>query len=1329
MTTLTDPSFGQAQQQSRPLHLHTLDSLCADLISGRAVDVESGQFSLSTTDARSILHWYSRRRDKWGARLSEVDADAIADCVGVAPPAIATLGSSAEPLKRRLKLKKIQAHRFGGLHAYGSLTAPPEDFIFEPNTAITLFEGWNGTGKTSLLNAVVWCLTGELLRPQRPPSAGSDEYNCSIDRGVFEGSQVLSNHTLTPVTPLPNTSIFMPAPDQDIPVDTWVELTFVDENQFEFPPVRRTQNRGKNGKIVEIPPDLTSLGCDPIAFKLSTTMPALLQHIKIGSASDLGRAVSELTGLGALVTLRDHAKAARNYLIKTSKKKCDTAIQQANLRFTEATSDLERQFAEFPGMRPGIALPVPTNDEKLEDQVTVLTEHFNTSKAAALKEAQSILGSGFNPYEETSRTDLVENSGLAKAELQRIGQLASAARLGALARLTDKELQDTAELVEAIQGEAQVIANLLAEPELARRKQLYAQVASWMKAHNTTDTSLCHLCSSPLLEQLDPVTGKLVTKHLKDAQLENPELLAQTVQTWLAHTLANLAEKLPAALREERIKDLPSLPSDLIRAAICVELFAEAPFKGALLALQTETTNVFSKYVTALTPFNEPALLQLPDLLQAPAKQLGVMIARIQRAVAFSKWRNDSKDELATLFAKVVGKATTINDAADAAQPDVINPASPLFVKLTALQGIVDGSTPITNAQILCKRMSDSLTARRKAETRIATFEAAAAALTELEKLGQLASLQITALQKALDSRARSWRDKIYHDPNSSGHKLKRTSMSADGVIDFHVGSETITAPAQHVSNASALRSGLIGFFLAFREHVLNARGGLDIVLFDDPQELLDQHNREKMGAALIELASLKSQIIITTYDKRFAQIVVEEGTANAKVSHYSLHAVNAQRNRIEISPARHHVDEKRAHFESNLDDHQAAADYANATRIYLETRLRDLFDDPIYPAYASNSSKPGFGDHLDHLRGLVATPPNDLFRHPLIQGFAKNPALVSSHDCYRVLNDSHHNPSSVSYGRVKAIAAPLRDLSRTVELMHQAFRDWRWRNKLPESVANDNLPALKAIDTKLFKLPICPDLAAFTGGSMETASQEEPSEVFQSSWFTDKALFYVRADNLGFAIPAGSIAIAETTASDGRDRNLVIARKKGETLARRLFRQKDVVGYALAAETPDPRQSPPTKLVRADEYAIHRIVGCLFTEIVPPQSSREAVELEKGDILSGIEAIYRLVKESAVPLALPGQILLGGKVILGSEFGQYEGRIAALTLHDGSHVLKRIGGTVAKKHAYARHFETIGGLGQSVVLQTEQVEDSAFDAPVIEHARLAIGVIYEGVT
>ncbi|MCP1215799.1 hypothetical protein NKW53_06935 [Acetobacter orientalis] len=68
---------------------------------------------------------------------------------------------------------------------------------------------------------------------------------------------------------------------------------------------------------------------------------------------------------------------------------------------------------------------------------------------------------------------------------------------------------------------------------------------------------------------------------------------------------------------------------------------------------------------------------------------------------------------------------------------------------------------------------------------------------------------------------------------------------------------------------------------------------------------------------------------------------------------------------------------------------------------------------------------------------------------------------------------------------------------------------------------------------------------------------------------------------------------------------------------------------------------------------------------------------------------------------------------------------IVAVTLESGDSILKRIGAPLSGSLPYLRQFETIGGLGASVVIATEQVE-GAPDLPVMLNARLVLGVVYD---
>src|SRR3546814_5648905 len=73
----------------------------------------------------------------------------------------------------------------------------PYTTLFRSREPITLFDGWNGAGKTSLLNTVIWCLTGEILRPQRQPESGQEEFDGHYVRSV-DGKDETTNHALSP---------------------------------------------------------------------------------------------------------------------------------------------------------------------------------------------------------------------------------------------------------------------------------------------------------------------------------------------------------------------------------------------------------------------------------------------------------------------------------------------------------------------------------------------------------------------------------------------------------------------------------------------------------------------------------------------------------------------------------------------------------------------------------------------------------------------------------------------------------------------------------------------------------------------------------------------------------------------------------------------------------------------------------------------------------------------------------------------------------------------------------------------------------------------------
>lgn len=877
-------------------------------------------------------------------------------------------------------------------------------------------------------------------------------------------------------------------------------------------------------------------------------MPALLAYLKIGTSSELGMAAAKLTGLAEVSSLSKHASKAQEKLKGEYRKERESEIEEIDTRFNEARGDLQTQIDSYPSMAPAGPLPAPSDAKDLEKKLETLAQHFIGLKADALQAAKTILGDGFDPADKPSRDNLEQSIGPAQSQLRALVQLASARRLKSIAEIKPEEWAAVDALIAQLMAEAEALAELAATPTLGRRKQLYARVADWIAEGDGHDFSKCDVCSRSLDGVRDPVTNRAVSDHLAEVDEKEKALLAQSHKNWAANWVNRLSGESPNPLKPELKVDLPDRPAALMRAAIVDELFETDDFAGVLAPLKAGMEKLFDRELASLPAFSEPTILELPVALKVIAGSLQIAIARISRAKAFAQWRNANTAAIAD-FMKAVLRG-------DDGGERKITETTPIGRKLLALDAIVKGLAPLNAALGLCDRMSVQLKHRRAKEARLNLYDRAVAALASIVKLGELAETQVAALRTKLHDRAIHWRDRCYGNAFAlAGHKLRDTAMDVKGVLEIRVGSESATAPAQHISNASALRASVMGYFLAFWEHVLKEHGGMALLIMDDPQDLLDDDNRTKLARLLPELVREGAQIIVTTYDRFFAREAVAAGRQYATIEHRSVHPVNINNNILRTAEATDDLDRRRDAYMKDLDNASLAQDYAGEVRVFLEARLADMFDDPAYPAYAYPPGAPTMSDYLGRLRSLEKAGVNALFKSKVVKDFCSCPALAQGSDTLKVLNTPHHQKATLSAGAVKAVSDQLDNVRRLAEKMHTAFRHFRWHEPLQDDATAANIAPFKPVVVPAFKTKIHPDLAAFTAHSDHQASQDEDGDLLTENWFSDKSLFYIRGDNLGFSLPSGSIAIVEIAPYEGRDHNIVIARLPNTILARRLFR------------------------------------------------------------------------------------------------------------------------------------------------------------------------------
>lgn len=1299
----------------RPIHLHTLDSLLADLVSGRAVSVGNGAtFALPDDRARSALQWYRKRgAANWPASVSAAHGEELVDSIKLAPPEIpAVPARPANANQRRLTLVKLQAHRFAGLHKFGTPTAPPPDYACDFTAPLTLFEGLNGSGKTSLANAILWGLTGEILRPQREPEKANEEFECSV-AGV-DSSQQPTNHRLTPVTPVPDVDQYRP--DQGwVPADTWVELTFVDESGTALPPIRRIQKRTAQGKLEETQPDLSILGIDPIAVRIGTVMPGLLPLIKVGHESELGRAVAQLTGLSSLTDLIGHAQRAKTKIEKEFIKAKTDERNQIDRRYETARGDLESELKPHPSLAPPKTAPPPSDDATIEAMLNEILAHFESKKASAFDSVRNILGDEFDPADSQRRADLEKSIGPALSDVAQPQRLPSMARLKGFRDLTAAQITAATTKISEILAEATTLDLLAKDPSSAARARLYAHITTWLEDHPDADgdDDCCVVCGGLLIDAVDPVSGKPVKGHIHEAKAD-AALLSQTLSRWSQAALGDLVQSLPTSLQAELGTDLPAHPCDLIRKAIIDELFALNSFSGELAKLKPETANAFDEAAK-----QKPALRdETPILLPVDCQALAKALKHLDLALRFAIWRRDNDAFARSIFESVLGRRLKDREAAE---------RMTLTGKLVELNGIVVGAEPITKVLVLCGRLKDEINLRRAAQKCLDDYHTASTALASLLQLGDLADRQVDELRNTLRSEAQKWRSRIYITTFPSlAHELVDTPMGRKGQVGLVVKTGGVSAPAQHIANASALRASLVGFFFAFWEHVLKNRGGLRTLVLDDPQELLDDENRKRLADSFKDLIAAGAQLVVTSYDRRFAGAVarVPGGTV---VEHLAVHPATVNQPVIRTTPHETEIRARKVLYDKDPDNEEASRSFADGCRVFLEAALGDVFDDPAHSAWAKENSNPTLAAFVSRLRPYISAGPGGMFAMQVFKDFVAHPALVDNSPVLTLMNKSHHgNRQDIRPGDVAEYA---NDLIQIVELagrMYEECSRWKRRDVVrPAEGALELPPPLVAMPTPTLRLTICPDLAAFTQQA-PVAESQEISEPFDSHLLAGKCIFYLRRPNFGFAAPQGALAIVEALPGPVLDRRLVIARHGKAVYARRFLYSKGSTLIGLTAELLDPRTRSPTTLLLPDaEVALHQVAGILFDhDIIVGKGQDEAVLVDSAHVFARVETAFRVVDESAVPLALPGQIVLGGPSIDLTAIGRHEEALVALTLDDGSSIFKRVGSALPGNLAHIRQFESIGGLGSSQVLAIGKAHAGVAG---VRSIRRIIGVIYNG--
>jgi hypothetical protein len=1315
-------------KKATPLYLHTLKTLCDELVSGRAVEIDKqgNEFRLNSKEARSLFSWYLKNQNKWAGNVTKQDVEALADQLEIAPPELPeNINAKTEGGNRTIHLKTVRVHRFAGIHRYGKPSKPPDDFYFEFEKPLTLIEGMNGAGKTSLLSAITWCLTGYVYRSQRPPEIIQQSIPLKIVSDSGDTASNTATYEMAAITPIPPAEILRSLRGEPLPLDTWVEVTLIDENGQILGNFRRGVQRSPRGKMAILSPDFSTIGLDPISLEIGTKMPGLIPYIQLGTASDLGKAVAGITGIKPLQDLAKHATKSQAKLGKDLVKDRQEEIAKIDQQFLEARKKLSDIIQSNPSIDPKKELPNPGPDKSIESELTKLKDFFENLQSSALSEASTILGTAFNPEDRTAREDLGNNVGpaLGLLDVSNIRRLPSASRLAGLGALTPEEISSAEVVIESLKGEATEIAKLEIKPDVATRLRLYAKVASWIKdaPEQHHDFAKCPVCQGVITNKYDPVTRRSISDHIQECLKSQSAHLEKSLKTWKESAKATLSKALPENLRMEMTRDLPDKPIDLIFSALTEELFESKHFSGCLISLKSIARKLCEEELSNLKPFVEPEEVTLPGKSTDGRDSLSQSINRVNRALAFARWRKANDAECRGTFSRIVGMTKSAESKAQADGNDIESPS--LSQCLRTLDQMVKGITPLTIALTEVKAMADKLAERRQRESRLTSYAKTADAITELINIGDLVEKQVSFLLSKLLSKTLEWREQLYLPAFTNSPEVVYTDVASDGTLIMEAAAEGTKASAHHISNASDLRATLLSFLIAFWQYLLQTRGGLSLFLMDDLQELFDRDNRRRVANTIPSILNVGGRVLITTNDTQFGErvtVAVSEKIGHDKADRRRIHTLNTSRQHIELGLFKKTIDEKRSSFEKpeNQNEAQPARDYIKDLRIYLENRLIDFLDVPD----SGLPTHPTFSDMITAVRsrrrkGLEA------FSGQAFSNLVSDPALNGNSEFLTLMNQSHHkNEDDISFNAVYRVREECIRAQRLIEAAHEEYERWLRRDSRDTVVRLPSRP--DPIKTPTFSVPVIMDLAAFTTDTpmAETVESEDP---FSGGWFENCALYLINTHNFGFAASPNCRAVVDLSDRPVVDKMLVIAIHKDRVYARRLLRDNSRPTVAvLASEAENPMKRPPSLILPFQEVLLLNVVGVLFDHRPHfPRPTQEALLMDSLDFIEDVQVVFRVRGDSAIPLALPDQSILGGRRILNSQLDELYGTPVAVATSEGS-AFKKIGKSIPGA-PHVRQFESIGGLGESILVRTEDIQDSFGNLPLLLSIRRVLGVLY----
>ena len=1332
-------------EHPEPIHLenHSLDEIVRLLMAGipvhRATDTP---FCLDTADKRKVFAFYGANRDLWRSTrtVQAKEVESLLAALGGELPVVGGKRPSASVEKPVWHLERVEIHRFGGLHRHlGPKGEDPDHFVFDLGKEVTLLSGFNGAGKTALLSAIIWCLTGKALRSQDMPH---EVHEPMAVKWSADGEQTPHEPddrpeiAVPPIIPLPSADDLAALNDKPR-LDTRVQLTFMREDTGELRNVSRwLEVKGK--KLAAPVEGLRALGLPALAIEAGTLMPGVAAHMRFDEKTDFAQAVSQLTGLKPLQELGQRTHRLINRLRKTDRQAAEGLRDQHIARFQSQLQTFKDGWGERPdlGETPAIVLPGEIVEREDPSGGTAKKDDCKSTLARArmrLQEMQSVMACDTETilgrrFELSTRPEVDTLNRALDAAADRLKgsalrELPAVALLLELGRIPDEDAASALSAVEDVLRRARALAKRLDDERKAARWRLYSRVAAWHRDnHPHEEISNCPVCGTDLNNVPADALLKLSVKAALDQCRETDSDIAKTAAEWERDESAAFLDVLPATIRGFADKVLPDTLLAIYRKGYVDELLGQGAFRGAMQPLQKNATAVWDA-ATGEHPLPEAprqANSELPALLSRG--RLQERLSAIAHALMLRAHRASAEQALQTILTTYVSAvksetASAAPPAGRAASPDDSKQSSPdqtsLRAQIETVRRAVQNAIPIVG---LIRQLDALETVRQEWEAqanRLGLLARAADAVEPYLAFPELVYERVSGLIETLDRDTTGWLDRIYRPHYLGGPSYGGFEPGEDSRFALRAGIGELRVPAHQVMNASLLKACVWAFLFALWEHIRRQSGILSCMLLDDPQTHFDPINTENLAAAVPTMPAHGMRPLLASNDVRFVAAIQDKLPSSASVSPtwtaQRIDPVSSSKLTASLSPAIEEIREKRDRWREDENNAWAAQEFVKCVRVDIENHLWNLLaTDPLV------LHSPTLGNLLGQLRHArkAGEPP---FEEPPFEKLLSHSALRSSDSFYTIINRAHHRPVDITPGDASAVADAYESVHSLLRSCTASYA--RFLGRLPSAdrhLALTDAPAApNVVRLPKVELPVLGNLAARSGADI-LATGDHHDRLYLDA-LGPIALYVVRGSTLGLLALPGQVVIVSLD-SEAADGDPVVALHRDRAFARRFHRDRsDPSRTLLAADFSGSENVPPAMLVATAATRVMPIIGVLYDAQTIPGPD-EAVPVDSTEILSRKLAAAHIVEDSAYPVIRNGDTVLMEEIeeLSRTTVQSLEGRIVALTARDGSDsygYLKRLGPNLGDG---LRIYENIGLNGQAVCVAERHAAATAA-TPLLE--------------